>query len=309
MSTPNPAITRRTLLRGAAGGAALVAGAGLPAWARPALAAHTHIRQPDSLPFPHLPAGTETMHKIEHIVVLMMENHSFDNLLGMVPYQVKGRHLVDGLTRRHGKLTNFNRDATGAKVFAQHAPSPCQLDAHPSQSWNASHEAYANGRNSGFVTAELGGPIAMNFWDKDDLPFTYSLVRHFPLGERYFCSALCQTYPNRRYLFSGTSSGLVATNLAQTLSTPAANGTIWERMTPTGSTGASTTSRFRATRSSPARCDPARTSSDDRSSTRTRRPASCPRSRSWIPTTTPPPRRTPRTSRSARSSWPASCRR
>ena len=94
------AITRRSLLGAAAGGAALLATRGLPAWARP-VALPAGLRQPESLPFPGKPAGTASMPEIEHIVVLMMENHSFDNLLGLVPYQVKGRHSVDGLTRRN----------------------------------------------------------------------------------------------------------------------------------------------------------------------------------------------------------------
>src|ERR1700689_919261 len=42
------------------------------------------LRQPGSLPFPNLPRGTDTIPQIEHIVVLMMENHSFDNRLGML---------------------------------------------------------------------------------------------------------------------------------------------------------------------------------------------------------------------------------
>ena len=41
-------------------------------------------RLPGSLPYPDLPAGTDTIPKIEHIVVLMMENHSYDNKLGML---------------------------------------------------------------------------------------------------------------------------------------------------------------------------------------------------------------------------------
>ena len=53
------------------------------------------------------------------------------------------------------------------------------------------------------------GEIAMRFWDKRDLPFTYSLARHFPIGERYFCSVLGQTYPNRRFFFAGTASGTI----------------------------------------------------------------------------------------------------
>jgi phospholipase C len=220
-------ITRRALLAGAAGGAAMVAVGRLPAWGRPAAASVAGIRPPNSLPFPHLPEGTPTMPKIEHIVVLMMENHSFDNLLGMLPHQVSDRRDVDGWTVRHRKVQNFNRGPGGHKVFASHARSPCQLIGEPSQTWNASHESYDNGRLNGFVRAS--GDITMSYWDGRDIPFTYSLARHFPVGNRYFCSVLAQTYPNRRYLFTGTSSGLVATD-ATAFTTPAANGTIFDRL-------------------------------------------------------------------------------
>jgi phospholipase C len=80
---------------------------------------------------------------------------------------------------------------------------------------------------NGFVRAS--GPIAMRYWDDRDLPFTYSLVQHFPIGQRYFCSVLAQTYPNRRFFFSGTASGTIATNY-DTFSIPAKNGTIWDRL-------------------------------------------------------------------------------
>jgi phospholipase C len=223
-------LTRRTLLRGAAGGAALMASASLPAWARPALATGG-LRKPDSLPFPHLRAGTPSMPKIDHIVVLMMENHSFDNLLGMVPYQVPGRANVDGFSRKKGKLTDFNRNTNGHKVLANRAGTPCQEGGVPTQAWNASHEAYNGGRNDGFVKAS--GPVAMWFWDQEFLPFTYSLVKHFPFGQRYFCSVLAQTYPNRRFLFTGTASGTTATD-GLTGTTPAANGTIWDRLNAHG---------------------------------------------------------------------------
>ncbi|MGI8714018.1 MAG: alkaline phosphatase family protein [Solirubrobacteraceae bacterium] len=226
-------LTRRSVLAGAAGGAALLAGGGLPAWARPvarvarATGAGQAGRAPDSLPFPHLPAGTPSMPELEHIVVLMMENHTFDNLLGMVPYEVPGREGVDGLTRTGRHFADFNRAAGGHRVYARSAASPCQQDGVPTQSWNASHQSYDGGRNDGFVRAS--GPVAMQFWDQHELPFTYSLVKHFPLGERYFSSVLAQTYPNRRFMFTGTASGTTATNNV-TFNVPAANGTIWDRL-------------------------------------------------------------------------------
>src|SRR3954453_18052223 len=80
-------ITRRTAFRAAAGAGIGVAAAlspGLPAWARPILKT-LDVKGPGALPNPSLPEGTPTMPQIEHIVVVMMENHSFDNIIGMVP--------------------------------------------------------------------------------------------------------------------------------------------------------------------------------------------------------------------------------
>jgi phospholipase C len=234
-----PLLTRRTLMRGAAGGAVALAAGQVPAWAQPgrgraglpgrarAVGAATTVRRPDSRPFPHLPAGHRSMNEIRHVVVLMLENHSFDNVLGMVAHQVPGRKAVDGLTVRRGRVRNFNRDSSGHAVYSAHAGSPCQLPGKPSQSWNASHESYDGGRNDGFVRAS--GESAMWYWDRRDLPFTYSLARHFPIGERYFASVLAQTYPNRRFFFAGTASGSID-DKAYALTTQAQNGTIFDRL-------------------------------------------------------------------------------
>jgi phospholipase C len=219
-------MTRRALLRTAAGGAAVLASQSLPAWARP-VRHHHRLRRPDSLPFPHLPAGTETLHEIRHVVVLIMENHSFDGFFGAIPHRVPGRSHVDGLTFRHGHATNVNRGPDGRVHRAIHAGTPCQVPRKPSQSWDASHESWNHGRNNGFVRAS--GPVAMWYWDDRDIPFTYSLTKHFPIGQRFFCSVLAQTYPNRRFFFTGTASGTIATDTT-TFSTPAANGTIWDRL-------------------------------------------------------------------------------
>ena len=49
----------------------------------------------------------------------------------------------------------------------------------------------------------------MGYWDGADQPFYYSLAQRFPIADRYFCSLLGQTFPNRRYLMSATSMGMV----------------------------------------------------------------------------------------------------
>jgi phospholipase C len=226
-------VDRRTVLTGAAavaaaGGASLTY-ASLPAWARP-IASAASVRKPDSLPFPHRKAGTPdpALKEIQHIVVLMMENHSFDNLLGMAAAQVPGRKHSDGFRLHNGKPLNSNPKTGSSKVYATRAASPCQVGGEPSQTWNVSHASWNNGLNNGFVNACTD--VSMWYWDKHELPFTYSLIEHFPYGQRYFCSVLAQTDPNRRYLFTGTSSGLVETNTGASIVIKASNGTIFDRL-------------------------------------------------------------------------------
>ncbi len=103
-------------------------------------------------------------------------------------------------------------------------PTPCQPSGTLSQSWDASHAQYDGGTNQGFVTSK-SGPAAMGYLTPADMPFTAALARTFPIGDRYFCSTLAQTYPNRRFLMAGTSLGLV--NDTFSLALPP-NGTIFD---------------------------------------------------------------------------------
>ena len=158
------------------------------------------LRQPGSLPFPGRPVGSDQVPEIEHIVVVMMENHSFDNVLGMI-----GRgdgFTVDG----HGVPTATNPDGHGDLVHAFHMPTECQTRGIGND-WKVTHEAYANGRLDGFVTSTTAE--AMGYLTKEDLPFTCGMASTFPIADRYFCSVMAQTDPNRRYLIAGTSLGLI----------------------------------------------------------------------------------------------------
>jgi phospholipase C len=216
----NRSISRRRFLQGSAAvGAALTLPSGLD-WAVGA-ATQTPLRRPGSLPNPHRPPGTDLLPQIEHIIVVMQENHSYDNYLGML-------HRGDGFTLgRDGVPTHTNLDATGNAVRAFPMPNACQGHG-PSQSWNNSHRAYNGGRNDGFASAS--GPVAMGYWTATDIPFYYSLAKTFPLCDRWFSSVLAQTYPNRRFLLAGTAYGNVSTDVADILSPSPPNGTIMDQL-------------------------------------------------------------------------------
>jgi phospholipase C len=215
--------SRRSVLRTALGVGTVL---GTGAW-RTAAAAAGHakpVRLPGSLPYPELKAGTDTIPEIKHIVVLMMENHSYDNHLGMLP-----RSGADGFPLgANGKPKANNPYPDGKIQHAFRMPTTCQLSGQPSQTWHDSHVQLAGGHLTGFVRSG-SGPVAMGYWEEADLPFYYSLASTFPIADRYFCSVLGQTFPNRRYLMASTSLGMINDGVPNPLDYPA-NGTIFDRL-------------------------------------------------------------------------------
>ena len=226
-------LTRRAILKGIAATGAAAAVAQLPgmralrglAPAPPGPRAQG-LLPPGSRPFPQLPEGVDTLPQIEHVIVVMMENHSYDDHFGML-----GRG--DGFRLDHtGLPLDANPDGHGNLIRAFHMPSTCQEHGAPGQNWNASHTAFDGGRNDGFVLGS--GPVAMGYWDHDDIPFYFDLGNTFPLCDRWFCSVLAQTYPNRRFLMAGTAAGIVSTTTAGLTAPPPPNGTIFDRFAAHG---------------------------------------------------------------------------
>ena len=225
-------VTRRRFVKtgtGLALGAAVAPGL-LPTGAD---ARSAGLRRPDVLPDPTRPAGepTEAL-PFDHIVFVMMENHSFDNHLGML--SVRGQPLADGLAiGKNGLPTNSNPYNNGRITVARN-DSLCQPGNAGSQSWHDTHQQINHGRMDGFAATGVGSMI---YWDEPDLPFYYSLAKTFTLANRWFCSAPCQTYPNRRFLMAGTAFGLISTTLSSVTEYPP-NGTIWDRLHAHGITWA-----------------------------------------------------------------------
>lgn len=193
------------------------------------------LRQgPGERPRPDLPAGTDLLPAIKHIVVLMMENHSYDNYLGMLD----GRG--DGFPRdASGVPTAENTLPGGQVVTAHHMTSTTQVRGNPTQSWNASHISFADGTCGGFAasvrrTVPGADPaVPLGYWTSAELPFYYGLARTFPVADRWFSSCLGPTFPNRRFLISGTAHGLIDDLPWDLVDYPPA-GTIFDALTTRG---------------------------------------------------------------------------
>jgi phospholipase C len=209
-------LSRRGVLKAGLAAGAL---AGSGAWT---FAPGPGLRKPGSLPYPALPAGTDTIPQIEHIVVLMMENHSYDNRLGMLR-----RPGANGFRLgRDGLPTATNRYANGEIQHAFRMPTTCQINT-VTQEWGNSHIQYDNGKMDGFVITS--GAESMGYWQEEDQPFYYSMARQFPIADAYHCSVLGQTYPNRRYLLAATSIGQV-NDTTPSLTDYPPNGTIYDQL-------------------------------------------------------------------------------
>ena len=299
----DPQITRRTLIRTAAAGgtAASAAAACRVRSADQARHAHPQARQP---PLPtsagrHAEHGPDQARRRADHGEPLVRQHPRDGAL-----RGARRHHVDGLSRHRNQIADFDRDAAGHKC-PRSTPTPCEL--HAVRARPGTRATSPTTTASTTALSRRADQVAMRYW----ISATFrSPTRSsgFPIGQRFFCSTLCQTYPNRRFFFAGTASGSID-DKAYALTTPAANGTIFDRLDahhinwgvyyeeiasplilPNFRNNTSQTARtFRSTSSTP-----------------TRPRASSPRSRSSIPTTPPPQRRTRRTSRSASSSSPGS---
>jgi phospholipase C len=148
---------------------------------------------PDTRPDPTRPEGVDTMPQVEHIIIYMQENHSYDNYFGML-----GRG--DGFTLdATGAPTNFNLDVNGNPVPVHKATAPNEAP-HCSQNWNDTHDSVNGGAMDGFGRIS---PDALKYYDGSFLPFYYGLANTFPICDRWFTSCQGQTHPNRRYLQAG----------------------------------------------------------------------------------------------------------
>jgi phospholipase C len=154
---------------------------------------------------PDVPHGDAMPFK--HVIVLMMENRSFDHYFSQLP--AYGVTDVDVATDQD---YNIDPDVTPAQqIHRYHETRYCIVD--PNHEWTPVHLQYDNGAMDGFVaTNNPGGGRAMGYHDQTDIPYYYWLAKNFAISDRHFCSLLGPTWPNRFYLYGATSWGNTKTS-------------------------------------------------------------------------------------------------
>jgi phospholipase C len=205
-----PMLSRRELLiRGSAlvGGSALF---GLPEWAGRAVAL-----TPPNLP---PPAGSG----IDHIVVVMMENRSFDHFLGWLP----------GADGRQAGMTFEDRKGVAHSTYRLSEFQGCG-HSDPDHSWEGGRVEYGNGRCDGWLRAGQNDEFAIGYYTGADLPFYGRAAPYWTVCDRYFSAIMAETYPNRMYLHAAQTDRLHNGEGPTVATLP----TIWDRLRTAGRTG------------------------------------------------------------------------
>jgi phospholipase C len=153
------------------------------------------------------PASAVTR-RVDHIVVLMMENRSFDHMLGYLSLE-KSRDDVDGLQASHSNPVPGSVDHQRV-----HRLGSTIVLTDPSHSHPATLEQIAGGAMSGFVAnyQKKTGPgeegLVMGFYTDFDLTVFDFLADKYTLCDRWFCAHPGPTYPNRFISLMGSTPSL-----------------------------------------------------------------------------------------------------
>jgi phospholipase C len=158
----------------------------------------------------HRVTNRDTADPIQHVIVLVLENHSFDQMLGSFKSVFPN---LDGVGERNPS-TNIGVDG---RRFTQRPSFDPIVDPDPMH--EVDHVArHLENNNGGFVAeyqreyrdrADLNPQRIMDYFEVDSLPALHTLARHFTICDRWFSSVPGPTWTNRFFIHSGTSLGIV----------------------------------------------------------------------------------------------------
>ncbi|HVT22493.1 MAG TPA: alkaline phosphatase family protein [Mycobacteriales bacterium] len=192
-------IDRRSLLRGAAvaSGAALL---GVRPTGRASATPFLNIGPIDT---PSLTA-VEGRSPIEHVVVVMMENRSFDHFMGWLPGANGIGIDPDGKVvdhERHESLRYRDRAGKSHGIFKTEVPNACG-EADQDHGYTGGRIQWNNGKMDGFVRDPENTTYSLSYYASTARAFSSPLAMHYTTCDNYFCSYLGPTWPNRFFQHS-----------------------------------------------------------------------------------------------------------
>ncbi|WP_042301125.1 phosphocholine-specific phospholipase C [Paraburkholderia kururiensis] len=153
-----------------------------------------------------LPASspTGTLADVQHVVILMQENRSFDHYFGTLG-GVRGFGDRQTAPLRNARSVWEQPDGHGGVVPPFHMSSKHTAAQHVRSlphGWADGHAAWAGGRYDNWVPAKSS--LTMGHYTREDIPWHFALADAFTICDAYFCSLPGATNPNRSHLMTGT---------------------------------------------------------------------------------------------------------
>ena len=196
----SPGVSRREFLERTALAAGAAGAVGIPTEMLVAEAARATNRW-SGLPSPrNVP--------IDHFVLLMMENRSFDHYFGWLHGQADGDQKQRFLDPTTGKFVSTRPAAPSgpAEWSSRAAVIPTRVTAGTPGGRSSSADSWP--RASG------NDEFALSYYRRGELGFIHEAARQYTLYDRYFCSILAGTWPNRYYKWSAQSGGVMNNSVA-----------------------------------------------------------------------------------------------
>jgi phospholipase C len=140
---------------------------------------------------------------VEHIVILMQENRSFDHYFGTLN-GVRGFADPRAVLLPSGQPVWYQPDSNGGHTLPFHPLAPdlgLQFLQDLPHDWTSTHGAWNQGNYDGWVPYK--SPVTMAHLTRADIPFHYALADAFTICDAYHCSFLGPTYPNRHHMWTG----------------------------------------------------------------------------------------------------------
>lgn len=146
---------------------------------------------------------TRSIADVEHIVILMQENRSFDHYFGSLR-GVRGFGDPRAVLLPNGDPIWKQPDGAGGYVLPFHpdvSNAGLAFVEDLAHDWDTTHDAFNNGAHDQWVVQK--GSTAMTYLNRQDIPFHYALADAFTICDDYHCSLLGPTDPNRYHMWTG----------------------------------------------------------------------------------------------------------
>jgi len=183
--------------------------------------------------------------KIQHLIFVVQENHSFDNYFGTYPganglpagvliplnvndlglgyaspfhlnvkdpISIVGDELPPGISdpSQLNQTMSMDPEAGSGSV----GPFPLNnesIQGDLNHAWSVAHIDYDDGKMDGFVTGEKS-ILTMGYYDRSDIPYYWDYADHFVLDDNFFSSMMGPSLPNHLYIVSGTNGPVNSAN-------------------------------------------------------------------------------------------------